>query len=536
MDRFMTATAQANAATTKQALAAAAQQQQVVLQKTSSLSSDKSSGGTPSSESNSIFGRRTNNHVNQSPHHGRMGKPNMPAVNVQRSHQALYMGKNDKSSSSSHDIVSGGTSPPGFGSYNNTNQLQNPQLGHHHGQHHHGLSAKMGVMQISDLKSEKFSAPNSIIKDRFFNSSGHNVTGYGYQQPRNALYNGSNRLANYDRELEAAQQSQQQQQAQVVPAAALNGAMNRNSMHNHFTNQYNHHPAHHQQNYLSPPLNVVQPQPTADTKAMQALQQIQEAKPGNKRAILTDLPEYLYSIPALASFFEPYGEVAMLQILPLKRMWDGDLIDLLGASMCNRLAQNTYCAIVEFYSARMAKFIIGILRKRLPILKFRCALLKPSAAIELTNQADNLGLTGAIRLRHIPDQKSKNPSTDNASSSGQGSSAGMHENDTTCLETSSSSSSSPVEGAKPAGVVAATVAQPVVAEARPLGSSEESGLDEMASSGSPGRNHTGNNSTHLPTSSSCSVSDESEEAAEAAEGQLVNGQRYVASVSIQLNR
>ena len=47
---------------------------------------------------------------------------------------------------------------------------------------------------------------------------------------------------------------------------------------------------------------------------MQTLQQIQEAKPGNKRAILTDLPEYLYSIPALASFFEPYGEVAMCHI------------------------------------------------------------------------------------------------------------------------------------------------------------------------------------------------------------------------------
>merc|ERR1712048_533448 len=135
-------------------------------------------------------------------------------------------------------------------------------------------------------------------------------------------------------------------------------------------------------------------------EAALTLQQIQEAKPGNKRAILTDLPEYLYSIPALASFFEPYGEVAMLQILPLQRMWDGDLIDLLGASMCTRLAQGTYCAIVEFYSARMAKFIIGILRKRLPVLKFRCALLKPSAAIELTNQADNLGLTNAVKLRH----------------------------------------------------------------------------------------------------------------------------------------
>lgn len=132
------------------------------------------------------------------------------------------------------------------------------------------------------------------------------------------------------------------------------------------------------------------------------LNQIQEAKPGNKRALLVDLPPYLYSIPALASFFEPYGEVAMLQILPQKRMWDADLIDLLGASMCNKLANQSLCAVVEFYSARMAKFIIGILRKRLPILKFRCALLKPSAAIELTNQAENLGLNGVVVMKNKP--------------------------------------------------------------------------------------------------------------------------------------
>lgn len=140
------------------------------------------------------------------------------------------------------------------------------------------------------------------------------------------------------------------------------------------------------------------------------LSQIQEAKPGNKRALLVDLPPYLYSIPALASFFEPYGEVAMLQILPQKRMWDADLIDLLGASMCNKLANQSLCAVVEFYSARMAKFIIGILRKRLPILKFRCALLKPSAAIELTNQAENLGLNGVVVMKNKP--VAKNISTD----------------------------------------------------------------------------------------------------------------------------
>merc|ERR1712141_873625 len=85
--------------------------------------------------------------------------------------------------------------------------------------------------------------------------------------------------------------------------------------------------------------------------------------------------------------------------------WDADLIDLLGASMCNNLANQSLCAVVEFYSARMAKFIIGILRKRLPILKFRCALLKPSAAIELTNQAENLGLNGVVVMNNKPAPK-----------------------------------------------------------------------------------------------------------------------------------
>jgi hypothetical protein len=281
-------------------------------------------------------------------------------------------------------------------------------------------------------------------------------------------------------------------------------------------------------------------------KAMQALQQIQEAKPGNKRAILTDLPEYLYSIPALASFFEPYGEVAMLQILPLQRMWDGDLIDLLGASMCTRLAQNTYCAIVEFYSARMAKFIIGILRKRLPILKFRCALLKPSAAIELTNQADNLALTNAVRLRHIPDQKkagvgSSSSAKDDKSTIGHtssgassgGSPASTHANDSHSSDAETGSTSS--GNAK--NVLPAPAESPVV-------SSEESGLEEMSSSQAR---------MSASGSSSCSLthdSDSDDQAANARrrdsassgvtnERQLDSqegAQRFVTSFRIQLNR
>lgn len=499
MDRFI-ATSKP-----KQAIINAAQ-----LPKTPSEHSDKSSsGGASHSENNSIFGPR------------RSGPHAMPPVTVRRSG---YLGKNDKSSSSSHEQ---GSPPPGLGGANHQQGIGGGQAPNHQmsgGPNGHAYAAlsqmtpKMGMMQISELKSEKFSAPNSIIKDRFFNSSGH-VTGYGYQpqQPRNATYNGTNRLANYDRELQAQQ------------SAALAGAMNRNSMHSQFTNQYNHHPAHHHQNYVQPMGNVQQ-QPTPDTKAMQTLQQIQEAKPGNKRAILTDLPEYLYSIPALASFFEPYGEVAMLQILPLKRMWDGDLIDLLGASMCNRLAQNTYCAIVEFYSARMAKFIIGILRKRLPILKFRCALLKPSAAIELTNQADNLGLTGAVRLRHIPDQKNK--SADATSSSGQGSSAGVHETTDALESTSCSSSHSSQRTAEKAAIaVSAPVDGEIGDSNSPHESSNESGMDEMTTSSASGSRQV----ARVPTSSTCSISEE-----EAAPEPVVtvNNQspRFVASLSIQLNR
>merc|ERR1712127_749262 len=199
------------------------------------------------------------------------------------------------------------------------------------------------------------------------------------------------------------------------------------------------------------------------------LQQIQEAKPGNKRAILTDLPEYLYSIPALASFFEPYGEVAMLQILPMKRMWDGDLIDLLGGSMCSRLAEGTHCAVVEFYSARMAKFIIGILRKRLPVLKFRCALLKPSAAIELTNQADNLGLPNAIKLRHIPTQNSKDNDHKKVLSDSENGSSGCAASHTVESDSEHSGINSKIN----VGLV-----QLVGPVETPVVSSEESGMDE----------------------------------------------------------
>lgn len=249
-------------------------------------------------------------------------------------------------------------------------------------------------------------------------------------------------------------------------------------------NVYQHSTAHQQ------PLPPVAPKNNA---AEIAAEESQEAKPGNKRAILVDLPGYLYSIPALASFFEPYGEVAMLQVLPQKRIWDGDLIDILGASMCTRLSRKSLCAVVEFHSARMAKFIIGILRKRLPTLKFRCALLKPSAAIELTNQADSLGLTNAVRV------KSK-------TSTSSGSETGLN-------STSSDSNNSDHQPAS------SNHSQSV---SEHFGSEEESGLEEMSQTASSNNR---NNSQSRPTST------DSDDLSSSVE----DNKKFVSSFKIVLN-
>lgn len=257
------------------------------------------------------------------------------------------------------------------------------------------------------------------------------------------------------------------------------------------------------------------------------LHQLQEAKPGNKRAILVDLPQHLYSIPALASFFEPYGEVAMLQILPQKRMWDSDLIDLMGASMCQRLANQSLSAIVEFHSARMAKFIIGILRKRLPTLKFRCALLKPSAAIELTNQADNLGLVDAVRYR----TKSKTSSNISDCNSEGGSSSGK-------------GTMVAKEETTPATSTPATSERQNSRSNYSSSADDESGLEEMSSTSQSNRR-----SSHPATTPSSSVhsfsdsdgdsvaSTRQQQAAAAAAAQAAaNNATFVSSFKILLNQ
>jgi hypothetical protein len=190
----------------------------------------------------------------------------------------FFVRKSAGSSNSSHDGKSshsgGSASPPAQKrqqTNNNTNMPFNQT----------NFNNRFNQMSINDLKSEKFSAPNSIIKERFFGSQNphYNYNNNGFNRfGQNSVVkpNANNRLAQAD--FQDAQKIQQKEKAAQ--------------------------------------------EATEKQQALQTLQQIQEAKPGNKRAILTDLPEYLYSIPALASFFEPYGEVAMPYLKRVPRTGD----------------------------------------------------------------------------------------------------------------------------------------------------------------------------------------------------------------------
>ena len=94
-------------------------------------------------------------------------------------------------------------------------------------------------MSINDLKSEKFSAPNSIIKERFFGSQNPLYNNYNQQQaaPANGQFNrfgqnsavkpnANNRLAQADyQDAQKIQQQavkiQQQAMAQQVQESAI---------------------------------------------------------------------------------------------------------------------------------------------------------------------------------------------------------------------------------------------------------------------------------------------------------------------------
>lgn len=118
-----------------------------------------------------------------------------------------------------------------------------------------------------------------------------------------------------------------------------------------------------------------------------------EPKKPHCEVILTDLPPQLRSMQNLATFFHPYGEVSQIQIFAPKDEMPANILKFTG----NTELSNGYSALVEFLTARVAKFVVGVLRKRLRQLNFRVGLVKPGLEEELTIQKNTIG-----EISHTP--------------------------------------------------------------------------------------------------------------------------------------
>lgn len=103
---------------------------------------------------------------------------------------------------------------------------------------------------------------------------------------------------------------------------------------------------------------------------------------------LADLPPALRSLQSLAGFFHPYGEISNIQYIPAGKTFPTDITDrdLIEPAKFAK----TNCAIIEFLTARVAKFVVGVLRKRIEALNFRIGLLKPGLAEEMVAQEQRL--------------------------------------------------------------------------------------------------------------------------------------------------
>lgn len=102
---------------------------------------------------------------------------------------------------------------------------------------------------------------------------------------------------------------------------------------------------------------------------------------------LTNLPPAMRSIAGLAAFFHPYGEVAQIQMISPT----DDIPEAVMKWCKEKDVPAGHSAIVEFLTARTAKFVVGVLRKRLAQLNFRVGLIKPGLGEELSYQRTTFG-------------------------------------------------------------------------------------------------------------------------------------------------
>jgi len=140
---------------------------------------------------------------------------------------------------------------------------------------------------------------------------------------------------------------------------------------------------------------------------------------------LADLPPALRSLQSLAGFFHPYGEISNIQFIPTGKQFPADITqrELIEPAKFAK----TNCAIIEFLTARVAKFVVGVLRKRVEALNFRIGLLKPGLADEMDMQEQRL--LDSLHLPTIQINKTQSSFLNEANSTSQYSSEELSEHE-----------------------------------------------------------------------------------------------------------
>lgn len=137
--------------------------------------------------------------------------------------------------------------------------------------------------------------------------------------------------------------------------------------------------------------------------------------PFNKVLIVGLAPEYR-SLNGVLDIFRPYGDVVSARVYrPF-----GTLPAEITRWVPSIEVQGAYCAVIEYPTARCAKFAVGVLRERVSSNKYRVVLLKPGAYEELQRQQTLINGTEAS-LKNVSDEThsdSGNESVENRSNRG----------------------------------------------------------------------------------------------------------------------
>jgi len=127
-----------------------------------------------------------------------------------------------------------------------------------------------------------------------------------------------------------------------------------------------------------------------------------KAKP-YKRVIAINLPAELQSIDTVTSVFHPYGDVTLVRVLKPGKALPFDTKQY--AAKIPELG-TVPCALVDFETARAAKFAVHVLRQRADEVGFRLAILKPGVEEKLYADDESIKQQQQLMMKNMSSSSS----------------------------------------------------------------------------------------------------------------------------------